>query len=150
MLYLCKHTVYQCPCHSRGQLRAGRQRDTVGGGTAAGNWLHLDQNHFLGEGSQGRHSLYQLSWEREREILILINLKIWIILACFLDNYRRFKLSTSSRFFNITTWIVKDEVPLRNIFTLPRWSYLTYYDTKGKDVHPLIIAFSWQSKDGDL
>lgn len=65
MLDLCNDTVYQRPCHSRGQLVVERGRDTLGGGTAAGNQLHLGQNHSLGEGSQGRHSLYLLSTKRE-------------------------------------------------------------------------------------
>lgn len=55
MIHLCNHTVYQGPCHSREQLKAGRQRGTAGGGTAAGNRLHLDQSYSPGEGSQGQH-----------------------------------------------------------------------------------------------
>ena len=55
VLQLCNRTVYQHPCHSREQPVEGRLVGTVEGSTAAGNGLHIAQNHLSGEGSQGRH-----------------------------------------------------------------------------------------------
>lgn len=92
----------------------------MGGDTAAGNWRHLDQNRLLGEGSLGRHSLYQLSCERETDISSNL-CKSMSNLGLFLEKFQKI---LSQYFLQICQYdhmflILKGEVPSLNIFTLP-------------------------------